>query len=198
MVLQGSNNPNYKHGKYTKENVCFCGNRKDYRSKKCARCAKRGFVRSDAMGISIPVDILTEVIITSYSFVEAAKRLNVSRQTIKRLTFALNIDTTHFLPSGRARRFSTPSMILIEHGKSSNNVIKACIIRNNLLKYICICGQEPLWKGSKLTLQLHHKNGNPTDHRIENLEFLCPNCHTQTNNFTGRNGKKKSVEVSNA
>ena len=40
--------------------------------------------------------------------------------------------------------------------------------------------------GEKLTLQLHHINGDPTDDRIENLQILCPNCHSQTDNFCKR------------
>ena len=35
-------------------------------------------------------------------------------------------------------------------------------------------------------LQLHHKNGNPLDDRLENLQILCPNCHSQTDTFCKR------------
>ncbi|MBO7693566.1 MAG: HNH endonuclease [Methanobrevibacter sp.] len=37
-----------------------------------------------------------------------------------------------------------------------------------------------------MTLQLHHKNGNPCDDRLENLQILCPNCHSQTHSFCKR------------
>jgi predicted RNA-binding Zn-ribbon protein involved in translation (DUF1610 family) len=36
-------------------------------------------------------------------------------------------------------------------------------------------------------LELNHKNGTPTDNRLENLELLCPNCHAFTDNYRGKN-----------
>ena len=44
--------------------------------------------------------------------------------------------------------------------------------------------------GRPIPLQLHHINGNPTDNRIENLQVLCPNCHAQTDNYSGKNSYK--------
>lgn len=36
-------------------------------------------------------------------------------------------------------------------------------------------------------MALHHVNGRAGDNRLANLRFLCPNCHSQTENFAGRN-----------
>jgi DNA-binding CsgD family transcriptional regulator len=44
------------------------------------------------------------------------------------------------------------------------------------------------WVGKPLTMALHHVNGDPHDNRLRNLKFLCPNCHSQTPNYGGRNG----------
>ena len=35
-------------------------------------------------------------------------------------------------------------------------------------------------------MALHHVNGDGSDNRLENLQMLCPNCHSQTENFAGR------------
>ena len=46
------------------------------------------------------------------------------------------------------------------------------------------------WRGEVLALALHHINGDRLDNRLENLELLCPNCHSQTDTFSGRNGHR--------
>lgn len=46
------------------------------------------------------------------------------------------------------------------------------------------------WRGVELSLQLHHKNGDGLDNRLENLEMLCANCHSLTENWGGRNRRR--------
>ncbi len=48
------------------------------------------------------------------------------------------------------------------------------------------CGCPPKWLSKTLVLQIDHISGNRRDWRIENLRFLCPNCHSQTMNFGSR------------
>jgi predicted DNA-binding protein YlxM (UPF0122 family) len=54
------------------------------------------------------------------------------------------------------------------------------------------CGIEE-WRGAALSLQLHHVNGDGNDNRLENLVLLCPNCHSQTENWGGRNVRRKAA-----
>lgn len=48
------------------------------------------------------------------------------------------------------------------------------------------CGIDE-WLGEKITLELEHKDGNNSNNSRENLEALCPNCHSQTSTWRGRN-----------
>lgn len=62
------------------------------------------------------------------------------------------------------------------------------------IAYECAeCGQGPEWNGGPLTLQIEHKNGDSRDNRRENLCFLCPNCHTQTETYARYFNKKRDV-----
>jgi len=52
------------------------------------------------------------------------------------------------------------------------------------------CGWAEKTVDGYLPLELDHINGNPRDHRLENLRVLCPNCHSLTANYRGRKRKK--------
>jgi 5-methylcytosine-specific restriction endonuclease McrA len=44
-------------------------------------------------------------------------------------------------------------------------------------------------------MALHHANGDGLDNRLENLVMLCPNCHAQTPNFSGRNRRLRRLRA---
>lgn len=80
--------------------------------------------------------------------------------------------------------------VLVRDSNYSRHLIKKRIILENIIPYKCKkCGLDPIWNNEKLVLVLDHENGINNDNRIENLRFLCPNCNSQTETFTGRNRK---------
>lgn len=56
------------------------------------------------------------------------------------------------------------------------------------------CGLNE-WMGEILTLELEHKDGNNKNNIRENLECLCPNCHSLTKTWKGRNKNNKRLKV---
>jgi Zn finger protein HypA/HybF involved in hydrogenase expression len=76
--------------------------------------------------------------------------------------------------------------LLMPTPRSRKNIkerlITAGIKRNECEK----CGISR-WRERSLSLCLHHINGDRHDNRLENLELLCPNCHSQTPNFGSKN-----------
>jgi len=49
------------------------------------------------------------------------------------------------------------------------------------------------WNGKHIVLELEHKDGNTKNNKRTNLECICPNCHSQTETWRGRNNKGKFV-----
>lgn len=72
-------------------------------------------------------------------------------------------------------------------------MIPPSLIRERLLKEqqgCCNrCGLSE-WLGQKITFELEHKNGDHYDNSRLNIELLCPNCHSMTDTWRGRNKNK--------
>ena len=77
-----------------------------------------------------------------------------------------------------------------QNSKIDRKSIKNKIIKRNLIPYVCFnCLNNGQWQGKKLSLQLDHINGKNNDHRLQNLRFACPNCHSQTQTYSKKNVK---------
>jgi transposase-like protein len=74
--------------------------------------------------------------------------------------------------------------------KTSRTHLKRRLLAEGLKKNRCeVCGLTE-WLGQPLAMALHHVNGDGLDNRLENLQLLCPNCHSQTENFAGRGRRR--------
>lgn len=118
---------------------------------------------------------------------------------VKRRMDDLNLDRSIF--KGKSAVIKTNKLnnvkkedILKENCKHQRTVLRRYIIKNNLIPYKCaICGCTE-WQGKTLSLELDHINGVNNDNRLENLRFLCPNCHSQTSTYGSRNQQLNSSE----
>ena len=86
----------------------------------------------------------------------------------------------------RSRPQAMPVEQLLE-GPRNRGHLKLRLLRLGLKDARCEeCGIAK-WRERPLALALHHINGDRHDNRLDNLRLLCPNCHSQTENFAGRN-----------
>lgn len=123
---------------------------------------------------------------------------------IKRRIKLLGLDIKHFTGQGHLKgkthnwaKEIPLDEILIEGSRygGSGTKLKKKIFKAGLLEERCYSCGITEWKGEKLSLELEHKNGDRTDNRIENLTILCPNCHSLTSTYRGRNKKNKARVV---
>jgi len=93
----------------------------------------------------------------------------------------------HFKNGGNNEKINLNEILEGFHGYYPTNKLRKRIIKEKILPYECAkCGIHK-WNGCDIVLQLDHINGESTDHRLENLRLLCPNCHSQTDTWCGKN-----------
>lgn len=147
------------------------------------------------------VDFL-DMVVSSRNYSELFSKCNMdqrgsNRKTIIRRMEGMGIDYSHLKSNlGKTfewRRYSLKDAmdkVFVCPSKIKTGTVKKLLLRHRLLPYKCKCGIENEWRGIEISLQLEHKNGNHLDNRVENLEFLCPNCHSQTKTFAGKSAYK--------
>ena len=149
-------------------------------------------------------ELLTEAVQRSTSVAGVLRHLGLrptggTHAHISRTIKAFGIDTSHFrrgLPLAQHHARKTPSQILIVLPAGARRVNPRMLTRALIesgVPYACaICGCDGTWQSLPLTLEVDHMDGDYLNNGRENLRFLCPNCHRQTDNFAGRSRGKFS------
>lgn len=107
------------------------------------------------------------------------------------MQIGLNISYDHFVGQGwnKGRVGSTNARdvgeYLIDDGLYINSdQLKKKLFKSGIKKRICEKCLLVEWNGEPAPLELHHVDGNKRNNRLENLQILCSNCHSQTSTFS--------------
>ena len=148
--------------------------------------------------ITVTDEQIVEAAIISQSAAEAASKLGIKYHTFKVHAIRLNVFKPN--PSGKGikkpitddRRFELKDILEGKHPQYPTGKLKKRLIEQKILDNFCSeCGIKD-WNGKKLVLHLDHKDGNRHNHELKNLRLMCPNCHSQTDTYCGKNKFRKS------
>lgn len=120
---------------------------------------------------------------TNLTMVSAADSINVPYKTFIRI--AKKIGCYKPNPGGKGTKKKSHGLPLKEilvgkHPQYPSSKIRVRLIKEKIKKHECEICKMTEWMGQPIPLELDHKNGNNSDHRLENLRIICPNCHHQT------------------
>jgi hypothetical protein len=91
----------------------------------------------------------------------------------------------------RPGRMPIEQLLVVGRKGTNRTHLKHRLIAEGLKENRCeICGITE-WRGEPLSMELHHINGAGVDNRLENLQLLCGNCHSQTDNWGGRGVRRR-------
>ncbi|MBP5455289.1 MAG: hypothetical protein J6Y37_02190 [Paludibacteraceae bacterium] len=142
-------------------------------------------------------DRVEQAVKNSFSYNDTLRNLEIkvsgnNGETLKRKIKIYGIDTSHFTFHSpyQAPAVKNVYEYLLKGKYVKTATLKEKLIAAGLKTNKCEkCGISS-WQGEPIVCQLHHINGDNTDNRLENLQMLCPNCHSQTDNYCGQANKK--------
>jgi 5-methylcytosine-specific restriction endonuclease McrA len=150
--------------------------------------------------LSITEEQIRNSIKNSGSMAEAAKVLTISFSSFKRYARKYKLYNPNQGGKGLPGEVPSTKILLDEilqgkHPAYQTNKLRIRLIKEGKKLPQCEkCGLDE-WQGQIIPLELHHFDGNKRNHKIRNLQMLCPNCHAQTDTYCGKNIKRPSGEI---
>lgn len=135
----------------------------------------------------------------SKSFHELAEKIGYSKtgggtqEALKNAVKERGLDVSHF--TGRAwnkKNYDYSTFTNNSTRKNGKPTLEAVI---NLRSRRCErCGATE-WLGNPINLEVHHIDGNHNNNELNNIQLLCPNCHSYTDNYCGKNTNTGKIKV---
>ncbi len=128
-----------------------------------------------------------------------AKGYRGSQSSMKKTAKKFGINFSHFpggqWNKGKALGPKRPIEDYFNGAPISSNTLKKKLFSAGKKEKKCELCISAEWRNEEIPLELHHKNANPKDNRLDNLEVLCPNCHAYRHLQLKKEGILKRAKV---
>lgn len=123
-----------------------------------------------------------------------AKELGCNPKTINPVLERLGIEYAGNQSGKGTSKASKKTMNLMEYLAESkdiqSNKVRKKLLEEGYKEYKCECCGLTEWLGEPIPLELHHIDGDHHHNELSNYQLLCPNCHTKTDSYRGKNSAK--------
>ena len=136
---------------------------------------------------------LRQIVAESISFREVQGKLGYKVSSgsvpkkLKQVFEEKGIDYSHFKGHAWNKDISKYEDSLTDFGTHDWSTIKEKLFQER--GHRCECCGITEWNGKEIIFQVHHIDGNHNNNTRDNLKILCPNCHSQTDNWTFKKNK---------
>lgn len=160
----------------------------------------------------VSVEELTLLFKNSYSYMSIARQLKLNTKSesymriLKRWQSENNIDSSHFTGlrwSKGKTVFNEPrihsKLLLSKLGPNTfleTDVLKKIMLYELHFPYECAVCKINTWQEKSINLQIDHIDGDNTNSSKNNIRFICPNCHSQTETYCRGHKHRKGEQIS--
>lgn len=135
-------------------------------------------------------DLIVQWIAEELPKCEIAQRLKCKQETLNRYLNKMQITYNgQQAKKGQQKgpnKYKPASYFLVKHGPSiTSHRLKLKLIKDGIKQDACESCGNSYWLNKKLPLELHHKDGDHFNNELDNLEILCPNCHSVLGDNSG-------------
>lgn len=118
----------------------------------------------------------------------AASMLGIKHATLTKYLKEAKVDYSKMLKPLFGGKSCTRNVPIEDYLSGKKGICAASLriklIASGLKENKCeICGRSK-WMNKPIPLELHHKNGDHSDNRLENLQIACSNCHMQAHGYS--------------
>lgn len=136
--------------------------------------------------INLSKEQILDAYANSVGFGGAARYLKIDWRSFKKQAIKLGLYETTKRANRTANKYLLKDILEGKHPQYPTSKLSKRLVKEGIKKYKCEKCFISEWNKEKISLELNHIDGDSSNHKVNNLELLCPNCHSQTATYRSK------------